>query len=171
MAGSTLCCFRSPERQRPIQPPPALTPAFEDLPEIPSFNLDGAFCRPLTRSVSPQPPPPEEAESDDDDDVEVITTQDIVQPRRQSIPLLYRKRAFATPELDMVAGRTPSSAWQAVAAKVVVANRIRRALGKEVRIEDFKVEELGGRAGQSVFGPVSTFNGGLRVMDGLDDAG
>ncbi|CCX33483.1 Similar to hypothetical protein [Tuber melanosporum Mel28]; acc. no. XP_002838409 [Pyronema omphalodes CBS 100304] len=59
----------------------------------------------------------------------------------------------------MVAGRTPSSAWQAVAAKVVSANRKRRGLGKDVRIEDFRVEELGGRAGQSVFGPVSMFNG------------
>jgi hypothetical protein len=101
------------------------------------------------------PPPPSET---------TATTPEPAtpQPRKQSIPLLYRRRAFAIPELDMVAGRTPSSAWQAVAAKVVSANRKRRGLGKEVRIEDFRVEELGGRAGQSVFGPVSMFNGIFR---------
>lgn len=65
----------------------------------------------------------------------------------------------------MVVGSQSSarSAWQAVTAKVVLANRLRKGLGggKDLRIEAFKVEELGGRAGQSVFGPVSTFNGGL----------
>lgn len=61
----------------------------------------------------------------------------------------------------MVAGRTPPSAWQAVAAKVVSANRIRRGLGKEVRIEEFRIEELGGRAGKKIFGPVSVFNGNV----------
>ncbi|KAI5856061.1 hypothetical protein BZA05DRAFT_349661 [Tricharina praecox] len=61
----------------------------------------------------------------------------------------------------MVAGRKPASTWQAVAAKVVSGNRIRRGLGKDVRIQDFRVEELGGRAGKSVFGPVSVFNGAV----------
>ena len=67
----------------------------------------------------------------------------------------------------MVVGTKPSalSAWQAVTAKVASVNRFRKGLGaKDVRIEEFKVEELGGRAGQSVFGPVSTFNGGLMTL-------
>jgi hypothetical protein len=167
-------CFRSPPSQlvQPIQHPPAITPTYTDLPEIPVYNLDGAFCRPLTWSSSSRPstanrnnsrtqPSEAEIEEEEEEEEEEIqpTDKPVIQPRKQSVPLLYRKRAFPVPELDMVAGRTPGSAWQAVAAKVVSANRIRRGLGKETKIEDFRVQELGGRAGKSIFGPVSVFNG------------
>ncbi|KAA8911542.1 hypothetical protein FN846DRAFT_773973 [Sphaerosporella brunnea] len=95
------------------------------------------------------------------DEEEIASDNNKIRLRRDSNPLQYARRAFATPELDMVAGRTPPSAWQAVAAKVVSANRIRRGLGKEVRIEEFRIEELGGRAGKKIFGPVSVFNGNV----------
>ena len=74
---------------------------------------------------------------------------------------LQRKLRHTAPrppiaQLGMVAGRKPTSTWQTVAAKVALA---KRGLGKDVRIDDFKIEELGGRAGKFIFGPVSVFNG------------
>jgi len=143
--------------------------SLEDLPAIPVYNLDGAFCRPLRRSSStrreqvveePEVTEEEEEEEEDEEKKEDEEDEEAHQLRRKlSVPLLHRRRAYPIPELDMVAGRKPTSTWQAVAGKVVSANRIRRGLGKEVRIEDFKVEELGSRGGKSIFGPVSVFNG------------
>lgn len=91
-----------------------------------------------------------------------VSRQAFAPQRKSSIALLYRQRNFAVPELEMVAGRKPTSAWQAVAAKVVAATRIRRGLGKVVRIEDFTVRQLDqgqGGDGPGIFGPVSTFHG------------
>ena len=56
-------------------------------------------------------------------------------------------------------GRTPLGAWHAVAAKVVAVNRFRGA-GASSHVGDFRIEELGGKSGHLVFGPVAVFNGG-----------
>ena len=154
MAQLFSCCRPIPYRKPPpLRPPQSLTPDFEDLPPLP--NLDGALSR-ILRRPPPTPPPPPRTPTPP-------PSPPARKPRTQTIPHLYRKRAFPIPELDMVAGRTPSSAWQAVAAKVVAANRARKGLGKEVRIEDFQIEDLGGRRGGShrVFGPGAVFNGNL----------
>lgn len=176
-------CFRA-RAPSPYSPPPSiyLTTAdddfdehtaplkiesLQDLPAIPVYNLDGAFCCAL-RSSGSSPQEAEEAvveaegeELPEDEEEGQQEEQGQQLQRKPSVPLLHRRRAYPIPELDMVAGRKPASTWQAVAAKVVSGNRIRRGLGKDVRIQDFRVEELGGRAGKSVFGPVSVFNGAV----------
>ncbi|RPB00974.1 hypothetical protein L873DRAFT_1678550 [Choiromyces venosus 120613-1] len=64
---------------------------------------------------------------------------------------------------DMVSnGRTPLGAWHAVAAKVVAANRFRGAGGSS-HVGDFRIEELGGKGGHLVFGPVAVFNGDVSL--------
>jgi hypothetical protein len=154
-----FCCFHSFCCSEPAAPPspPVARKITGPVPEVTEYSLDGNTC---TRHSSTHP----DTNTCADLTSTASDTEDppaTPQPRKPSVPLLYRKRAFAVPELDMVAGRTPGSAWQAVAAKVVSANRIRRGLGKEVRIEEFRVQELGGRAGGNIFGPVSVFNGNV----------
>jgi len=182
-----------PTASEPIPRPPSLTPTFEHLPTIPEFQLDGAFCRPLrarpsadvrpaaavaaanvkqttppaTAASTPTPPSPPAAVAEADSPAESLhENRGERRSRRISVPWLYKKKAFTIPELDMVSGRSPTSAWQAVAAKVVAANRFRRGMGREAKIEEFKIEELGGRAGPSVFGPVAVFNGMFFVATG-----
>ncbi|KAI5799874.1 hypothetical protein EDC01DRAFT_523285 [Geopyxis carbonaria] len=190
----------------PILPPQALTPALEELPQIPSFNLDGAFCLSLRHKSSngtslasrpnttaskqqaaivsektPAEPVPQipdhykKSESQLGHSVAVVTEKhsenaELLRKKHAPAPLTKeeisiqrRLDAFTTPEKDMVSGRAPSSPWQAVASKVVAANRARKGLGKEIRVEDFKIEELGGRAGPLVFGPVAVFNGNVTM--------
>jgi hypothetical protein len=115
---------------------------------------------PATTASTPTPPSPSAAFAEPDPPAESLhENRSERKSRRISVPWLYKKKAFTIPELDMVSGRSSASAWQAVAAKVVAANRFRRGMGKEAKIEEFKIEELGGRAGPSVFGPVAVFNG------------
>jgi hypothetical protein len=156
-----FCCFCASSSGSPPSPPVARK-ITGPVPEVAEYSLDGNTCtrhsstHPDTNACADVVVSTETEEDHNDDDSSLVPQQ-----RKQSVPLLYRKRAFPVPELDMVAGRTPGSAWQAVAAKVVSANRLRRGLGKEVRIEDFRVQELGGRAGGNIFGPVSVFNGNV----------
>lgn len=83
----------------------------------------------------------------------------IPDPRNRETNNPARVYGFAT-NTDMVSnGRTPLGAWHAVAAKVVAANRFRGA-GASSRVGDFRIEELGGKSGHLVFGPVAVFNGG-----------
>lgn len=166
----------------PIQRPPALTPAPEGLPSLPHYSLDGAFCSPLKPASRPSSgTTPVELDSLTVKHLELssgvhqslaealqrpidlvehsLESQDHLSSSAISLPQVRRRSGFASPGFGMVGGRSPKDAWTAVAAKVVAANRFRSGLSKEIKIKEFQIEELGGRLGPLVFGPVAIFNG------------
>lgn len=138
-------------------------------------QLDG-IC-----ATTPQPPrtdtepatstalPPTETASEADARAARLTA-DQEREARLTARHLRRRKVFTLPELEMVAGGGPRKRWQAVAGKVVTQSRLRVGLGREITIAELKIEELGGRGGELVFGPVAVFNGqvSMRVKKRLE---
>lgn len=143
---------------QPGQPPPGLIPG-SSRPLSAAPELDNGVSASILRTLPPEKnTDPEPALQPAADNAE---PGPVSEERRDGLLLKTRSRlsSFASPSFDMVSGRTPLSAWHAVAAKVVAANRF-RGIGGSSQVEDFKIEELGGKSGHLVFGPVSVFNGG-----------
>ncbi|CAZ82600.1 unnamed protein product [Tuber melanosporum] len=159
--GFKLCCcctnLWSSPRSPPAQPPPGQTPDLPTLPDPVAPDVSSAIkisTVPEKREESTAPEtilPPANPESS--------TTPDPGN-KETSSPARVHGRATNT---DMVSNsRTPLGAWHAVAAKVVAANRFRGA-GVSSHVGDFRIEELGGKGGHLVFGPVAVFNGNVSL--------
>ncbi|KAG0638701.1 hypothetical protein HOY80DRAFT_1046908 [Tuber brumale] len=159
--GFKLCCcctnLWSSPRSPPAQPPLGQTP---DLPTLPDPIVPDVSSAIKTSTV------PEKSE----ESTAPETTLPPVNPEPSAAPEPGNKETSSPARVhgratntDMVSnGRTPLGAWHAVAAKVVAANRFRGA-GASSHVGDFRIEELGGKGGHLVFGPVAVFNGNVSL--------
>lgn len=151
------CCGTNPgssPHSSPVQPSPGQTAGLPTLPDSVVPDVSGAIKtitvpeKPKETTVPKTTLPPVNSEYG--------TTPN---PGNKEINNPARVYGSAT-NTDMVSnGRTPLGAWHAVAAKVVAVNRFRGA-GASSHVGDFRIEELGGKSGHLVFGPVAVFNGG-----------
>ncbi|KAL7273098.1 hypothetical protein RUND412_004072 [Rhizina undulata] len=179
-----LCCISRPGRSSSsrappplVQPPPALTPAPDEIPRLPAINFDGntssIAVTPVGTSRTPRRPSSIAPTTATKSNPVLAPVQEKSEEPPPQVGI-RRRSTFTSPLFlsnNMAPIRTSLSAWQAAAAKVVAVNRFIGVASQDPDVEEFVIEELGGKMGRLVFGPVSVFNGNvsLRIKKPLEN--